>query len=515
MNFIPLRTTEIGVYVAADRVVVHAPATADFRSRTMVQGSFPMPAGGWVGNLPKASSVVPLLRRWLRENGLRPRRIRLVYDFPQTRFRALRLPAMPESDRVAVIRGELELLAGDQFPIAAFDYLWIESPSTEQGRRDADVAAFFLTESELSEFEQICTGVGAILEGVEPATLAAIRSTLAELPAEPVAVLNGEGDACDLVLSDGEEVRVVRRIPGGLRGTDRATGSVVGVSDDAPDIPGFAASAQVAPLGFDSASGVRFVASEVSRTLAFFARSIPDIAPIRTVHVLGLPGDPERLAAAGDGVGLEWVPVADIGNPEPAADTGFTAARGTTIAELPHRFRALSLKRQERQARMRRRAPIFVRLAVTASILVIISAVYSTLTISMDEDRAIRGKLDETTRIEELSRRRGDRLRRQAVVDAARVLERDAALPVPELLGRLAAATTAGVSVGRFEIRKDGTVKIEGDAVGARNIEQFADAMGRRGRFSDLAFDSLRQAKEGTISYEIVARYRSKEEGTP
>lgn len=496
------RSVAAGVTIGRDRVDIHVPGL-----RSDVVGSLPLPPGGPEDGLVRPEIVGPLLRRWFRDQRVRPTSIKFAVDLPQERSRTLRLPFMPEGERALVIRGELEATCGLPVGTGAVDFAWLELPVQEGARHEADVVAFFITEPELEAWERLAQQVGASFGGVEPSSWACIRSVLGDLPQSPSAVLHVSETHCDLVVADGHRVRVIRRIAG-LRRAEPAPSVVPAV--DAPDIPGFSnatpPSAEVLPVD----DGLGFVVGEVARTLAFHARNHPESRPIDAVVLIGSVDEYRRFRSAGSSYGLNWQTIPDL---DAEGGPGCRAAAAVASLESPHGFAPLALERERQQARLRRRTPVMVRLAAGASLAALSMAVGATLSLAREEDRAIRGKLEEVARMEAINERRGDRIQFLSMVESATVISRQAGLPVSELLGRLAVATTSGVSIGRFEVRGDGSVVIEGDSVDARSAQSFAVRLGRDPRIREPRFESMRQAKDGSISFRVAARFRASKEG--
>lgn len=505
-----LRPTELGVHIGSDQLTMLVPSR-DGSSQSVALESVSLPAASVYEDPMRIAAAGPVLRRWIREKRIQPRRIRFALDFPQSRTRSFRLPWIPDADRIPVVRGELESLCGMEPDAGALDFLWLESGGSESSRGEADVIAFFLSETELEALEQLCASLGTVFDGAEPATIAATRTVLAQFSDQPTAVLHTAGEVCELVVSDGSKVRVVRRISGWTHSTDPTSVYEKPSQQEIPDIPGFAPEPPSSHASAPSA-GDEFLVAELVRTLAFFARTFPQVESPRVVHVLGAEADIARLARAAEAYDLDCVPFAPDRRRVGCDANSALAVHGVVMPSEAHGLGRLALKRQDRQARIRRRAPLLIRVAVAASFAVVAGATTATVALSREESRAIEGKLDETMRLAEIGERRGARMRYLATVEAANAMHRSASLPVPELLGRLAVAATPGVSVGKFEIHPDGNVQIEGDALDARQVEAFAERLSTRSRLGKPRFDSLRQDKEGRISFRVGARFGGKPE---
>ena len=93
-------------------------------------------------------------------------------------LRALRLPEIPQAERRILVRGELE--EADVLPPShgAFDFLWIPAP-IQEGRRQADVYAFYTGDQAVDATHQALRQAGLRLTHLEPAFVSLVRAGLA------------------------------------------------------------------------------------------------------------------------------------------------------------------------------------------------------------------------------------------------------------------------------------------------------------------------------------------------
>ncbi|MFM7323261.1 MAG: hypothetical protein ACKO5K_17330 [Armatimonadota bacterium] len=507
------KATTIGIHVGSDRITGIATRGAGAEARVLASASVDLPPGAIHEDGIDPGVAGPALRRLVRNLGVRATQAHLAVPIAGDHVRSLRLPDATGAERVTMVRGELEGLNLLPTGTGAFDAIWVPVPNSEGGRRQSDVSAYFLREHEIDSYEAAFDAAGLLIAGIEPKELAVVRGILAEERERPVAVLNVGEDASDLILTDGNQVRLARRIPGGIHDLVGATApvpagaGVAGAPAGLPDIPGFAMETAANDPMTNS-----FLVLETTRTFAFYLRDLPDAPPIEELILSGPGTVVAAQAALADAVGIP-VRCARLQRLEPlvpsTTDTEWIGAYGAALGATPHGLPKLHIARNLRQSRSRRRAPIVVRMGIAASIVVLASAAFGRWTLGVSTEWAAEARGDEMKAVEQLRSSRAPAIQRRAIADQALGLKQAADIPVPQLLARLALATTPGVGIHRMELLPDGVVRIDGDAVSSRSVQAFAQAIGNGRELKGAFFEMMRQEPDGMVRFRISARYRA------
>ncbi|MFN3648285.1 MAG: hypothetical protein ACK47B_01790 [Armatimonadota bacterium] len=299
------------------------------------------------------------LRALWRQARIRERSVTLVLPRADYSMRTLRLPEIPERDRRAVVRGELEQTGAIPYGRGAFDFLWKHEGKEAQ----ANIYAYFTSDGVVNDLRNALQYAGLRLEALEPHSLALMRAYLSAVDArEPVAILCPAEKHCDLAIHDGREVRLLRRISLGAEDVRREAerrklerpdptpapagpsflglkpGEELPVREEAEaPLPamawsdeGFVLEEQVGsapapsgsrqtpperqptfhgvPLAQDPEDGVGLAAAagsggssfvaEITRSIAYYAREYPGEPQPRALVVLGTDGTPELIERA-------------------------------------------------------------------------------------------------------------------------------------------------------------------------------------------------------------------------
>jgi len=500
--------TTVGIHVGASRISGIAARITGADARVLASASVDMPPGAVHEDGLDPAVAGPALRRLVRNLGVKATQANIAVAVTGDHVRSLRLPDAARSERAGMVRGELEGLGLLPPGTGAFDSIWVPVPSPDGGRRQSDVAAYFLREHEIDTHEAAFDAAGLLISGIEPTDLAVVRAVLSEERERPIAVLNVGEDASDLIFTDGGAVRLARRIPGGIRDlVDLPETLSLGAGASVPDIPGFA----LETVGGDPLQR-SFLILEVTRTFAFYVRDLPDAPPIEELVISGPPLVAGAQSALADSVGIP-VRLARIPRLEPIApsstDIEWIAAFGAALTSSPHGLPKLHLARNLRQSLRRRRGPVVVRMGIGASLLVLAAAAFGRWSLQVSQDWAEEARRDEVKAIERLRALRAPALKRRAVGEQARALKAGVDIPVPRLLARLAVSTTPGVGIQRFDLLPDGGVRIEGEALAARQVQAFAQAIGDGGELRGAYFEMMRQEADGRVRFRIAARHRA------
>jgi len=313
--------------------------------------------GGAVRDAGLASAAIQALVRRLG----RSRSALMVLPSASYSMRTVRLPDVPVAEQRSLVRNELEQAGA--FPAVGgggLDFFWLTTQVS--GTVQADAFAYFTSEAVVTGLRAAARQAGLRMGGLEPASLASMRAYMAAAGQyTPVALLYPAEKYCDLCIHDGRGIRHVRRIPAGradlkeIEDQREATGRTGGVREhhgrgaagtpvpgiDELDLtpPGGGGAGSSAPeaaegprIGRSLLQDTPFIASEVSRSLAFYAREHPDAPRPESLVILGGVEGARGLHRLLDGTLA--IPVTTVESVRPLADLAREEAADELLAAL-------------------------------------------------------------------------------------------------------------------------------------------------------------------------------------
>lgn len=557
----PRATIAVQARMRGNEVEVHARGAVETPPDAIVNGEIADPV-----------RVGQAIRHLWRRTGLDARSVVVALPAGSCSMRALRLPHVPERERSALVRGELEQAQVIPHGGGGFDYLWVGQAAPAGSTPQADVYAYYTNSAAVENVRRAVQAAGLRLDAAEPASLSVMRGCLAaRQQGEPVALLCPSETHTDLCIHDGTRVRQLRRIPAGW--ADLSVAPVEGTRDLLPDptiwdahAPPRSAAASQTPLGeavepegegdvsvythlpkvwpsgprpdeekqdepeeeptlvgmARSQDAVKqdFLVSEVGRTLAFYAREHPEETHPRSLLILAPSAVARRFEAAlADTQTIPvavWDPLAALDLPRPIVPPswedgdGYLEATGAALGvqAASARVPCLNLARREAAAVARERAPHTLRAGMAGSTLWLAMALGAWLTLWVLQARAV----DETARLKaEIARIEAERapaLRYFELSQAARAAAAASQVPGASVLGRIAASTTPGVGLTSTRVAQDGRILIEGRAIGTTHVRRFALALGRGSAVKHPAIEQMKRDNTGQLTFRIGGWWR-------
>lgn len=563
-----LRGQSIGLYLHGETLIaVACQPTPRHGVRISARAATTLPRGSVTALTADPLVLGQAIRKLVRQLDVRATEVSVALPVPADSMRALRLPDVPVVERRTLVRGELEELTVLPSGGGAFDFLWT-SLVAEGGRRQAEVSAYVLQDSQVDALREALRIAGLQLAAIEPASIAALRAYRQVVPRQPEALLHVAENHADLCLVDADRVRLLRRIPAGwsefTRHLDTVAGALEGANVDRelpaetpggiapdifipppldptarqasaeaamslPDIPGLEplfpepAAPPPPPPSVVGDTPPSFLALEVARTLAFYARDYPDAPGPEQLTLLA----PEPMRAHIDEFARSLdLPVAfstaldRFEAPPPHTERGiapdpldFLSAAGVALPGNEETVAKLDISRQEKAAISRRRAPVVLMFGMAGSTMWMLLAAAAAVALAVLEPKAIDQKIALTEEISRIRQERAPLLRWQEVSDAAQGMRAKSQIPAPAVMGRLAATVTPGVEVKKLEVRPDGRVAVEGVALSARSVQSFVQRLGIGRSVRSPFFEMMRQEKDGTLAFRIVGNFRGEKEG--
>lgn len=496
--------------------------------------------------------VAQALRSLVREMGARSRYASIALISPGYGLRTVRLPEVPPSERRALVRGEMEEQGVLPRGSGAFDFLWVPLRS-ETGKRQADAHAYYASDMEVDGLRETLRMAGLLVARIEPASLAMMRAYLAsQLVPQPIALLCPAEKHTDLCIHDGKSVQSVRRIPSGWQDIvparqtedspnhERApdAGDSLPSFDLPPPLNGWSAPgtpeessafeapgipAQTAPESGERGSlmqhSAAFLASEITRSLAFYAREYPEAAKPQALAILGPASIVQVLAPllkenlsiplhAQDPLSAFLMP------PPPVASAGvetgaYVAAIGVALAGTENTLPVVDLSHQEDLALARKRAPALLLAGMAGSTLWMIAAAAASISLTFLESNAQTERSQLTQEIAKVKAEQAPLLQRAADAAAASAYAAKSQVPVAPILGRVAASAQPGIMLTRMGVSSAGRVTLEGNALNTVSMQQFALDVGRGISIKDPAFEVMKQDDKGGLSFRIVGASRA------
>jgi len=553
---------DVGLAITEEYLLAVGVQHVHGKAQVAAHGVVELPRGAVEGSSVAEPQVVgEALRKLRRELNLQSRSACVVMLSPGYAMRALRLPDIPAAEQRTLVRGELEETGALPFGGGAFDFLWVPLPPTSN-KRQADAYAYYTSDATVDGIREALRQAGFQLECLEPSSLAMMRAYLAAMPRrQPIALLCPSERHSDLCIHDGTQIRHLRRIPAGWAEFDQrdASGAGMGLSRGLIEDGGIrSGTPEISPMPFldepnielareeavppppdesggTSSTGLRrissiaFLASEVMRSLAFYAREYEEWARPEALAIVGTADVAEDFRGT-----LERnlsIPVIDtdalaayeLSVPlAPFSDTktrnGYLATIGTALGDVEPAIPRVDTSQQELAARTRRRAPAVILAGMaTSTVWMILSAVAAvTLTIleSNKEAESVRLAQEITATQDKIS----TMVKQREISDAAKSAAASAQVPAASVMGRLAAATTPGVEVTNLHVMPDGQVIIEGKALTEASLAHFVDSLGLGKAVQQAYPASMRPESRGrgseqnvgsqAIEFRVVGRFR-------
>lgn len=447
------------------------------------------------------------LRTLWNRGGFQRREVVLILPSALCELRTLRLPNVPERERRALVRGELEhagvLPPGEGY----FGFAWSE-PTPTPGAL-ADAYAFCATASAIEPMRDALRDAGLILAGAEPISIAAMRAYLGSCRQRgAVALLFPEEFHSDLCIHDGRVLRQLRRIPAGRMGAVEsgppkpgarpapryALGSAsVGETGAPPGpesgpgwgLPGkgdAAALSTAAPsrAEWHPAPAHSFLATEIARSLAYTAREFEDEPQPEALVVVAdavtardfasaLEGALRIPVRAGAGLAAFDLPRATHLGDAAVSEWGYYAAIGGALgpdAGLPRLDLCAGMRPQRAQfSRTDRRL-------LTAAGVMLACGLAVTGTLRWREAALVREHAAlrlELARVQEARSPQARYMELQRLTDAVS----GGWSPAAAVLGRVAAAWSEDLELSTLTLGADGALVLEGRATGTAALHRF------------------------------------------
>lgn len=537
----PTAQAEIGLVFTEEAILAVAIHYGNEGINIAAQGLEPLPRGVVDGaGILNPQVVVQALRKLRRDLNLEGRFAAVALPDPGYSMRALRLPDIPPGERRTLVRGELEEMGALPFGGGAFDFLWVSLPP-DGNRRQADSYAFYTSDVEVETLREVLRLAGFQMASLEPMSLTMMRAYLAALPQrQPIALLCPAEKHSDLCIHDGRQVRHLRRIPAGWAEFARQDVSAsANRSRDIEQLSGssplrFAESEETARAGapfspptppvdttgpgLSHTSAMDFLVSEVTRSLAFYAREYREWAKPEALVILSpthivdsfrslMAGSLPIPLVAGDSLAAFDVTHASVA--QTSTQIGYLAAIGAALGDIEQAIPLVDVSQQETAAKTRRRAPAVLLAGMAAStVWMVLSAVAAiALTVIESNKEAEINRL--TQEINTVKAQRNPLLRYQQISAAATSAATATQVPASAVMGRLAASTTPGIQVTNLHVTSDGKVTVEGDAVNATGIERFASRLGIGRSVQSPVFEMMKQNPDQSLQFRIAGRFRA------
>jgi hypothetical protein len=429
-----------------------------------------------------------------------------------------------------------------------------------------DAVTYFTNDAIVDHVRDTLAQAGLYLARLEPGSVSMMRGYLTSRAlVEPVAVLTIAQKHTDLCIHDGRSVRSMRRIPSGWTDVvpqpraispfytyeDEANGA--GADDTSkyqggdgglwpfapgeeppPGVSEFQDPVRTArqpqpealPAARDGgrargnvATEAGFLASEISRSLAFFAREYPEAPKPLSIYLLAPKDAADKLTTAlsaalplpvksGDPLAELQLPRAVHLSKEGIGD-GLLPAAGCAIGGDDASLPSLDLSRQLDRVKAGRRAPAVLLAGMAGSTVWMVAAAITSITLTLLESnlRAEDGRVRaQTQRIKDS---RALLLKRAETNSAAKALQAKSQVPASSVLGRIAAATPSGIAVKRIAISADGKMTIEGDAIDSETLAQFGRNVSQSVAIRFPNYDAMRQDDTGALSFRMAGITRT------
>ncbi len=558
----------IGIFLDSRGVTIVRARMLGGRTEITKRGTAELPAGAVEGAVIRDPlGVAHAIRSLLRDMNLRPKSASVALGSHGYSLRSVRLPEAPASERRALVRNELEEVGAMPHRSGTFGFLWIPVPS-EPGKRLVDAITYYASDSEVDQIREALRLAGLRLDRLEPASVAMVRAYLATRTGHgPIAILCTAQKHSDLCIHDGAAVRSVRRIPIGWddllpslrpaspfyasngKGDDRdligqSGDTAVGVfrhprrtlntdfggAEAESRWPSGTADVAVATDSLDNSTpGVTrsaeavanadFLGSELSRSIAFFAREHPNTPKPKSLVMLApayLVQPLAQILESATSLSIETddpLAALDMARPLPGQAEenmdGYLPAIGAALDGAEATIPAVDLSRQDQRMQAGRRAPGMLLAGMAGSTLWMLVAAIASIALTVLEYNQRAESTRITTEITRIRAEREPLLKLAAINAAAKALEAKSVVPAASVLGRVAAATPRGIEVTSIRIGTDGKVAVEGDALSTLTMQQFALNMGQSAAIRFPGYEMMKQDERGGLSFRIAGVTRA------
>lgn len=517
--------------------------------KVLVRGSIETPAGTVDGAFVQAPGrLARAIKSLWSSLNLRTRTVTVALASTDYSLRALRLPEAPPREQRALVRGELEQIMALPIGGGGYDFIWL--PADTQGA-PAEVTAYYVSDAVVDSIRDALQRAGLSMAGIEPCSLGLMRAYLASRPTkQTVALLYPAEKYSDLCFHDGVKVRHIRRIPAGwgdmaqevisktnsepISLNDRivqeeaAPDKTLSLLTDWQDEPGISEQQPSTPqpihsrsaAEMDTSSKGTFLAAEVVRSLAFFAREYGEDVRPASIVIIGsekIANDIKRALSPVQSIPIVFTdPLADIDYARSIAlqavdssPSDYASAIGAALGAmgLENGLPVIDVSQQEESARTRRLAPIALLAGMAGSTIWMVLAAIASITLTVLESNAQSesGKL--AAKIIQTRKDQEPALWYQQTYTAAKAEQTKSQIPAGSVLGRVANSYTAGISLKSLGVSHDGKVTIGGNANSVTDLQNFALAIGKGKSVRAAVIQAMHQEPKGSLTFTILGNF--------
>lgn len=192
----------------------------------------PMPAGGLVeGAVADPGKVGEAVRAALQQAGIRHRRVVTALGSKAVVVREIQLPEMPEEELDRAVRFEAERY----LPVAGED-LRVDYQVLDRAHGQVSVLFAAARREVVDNFVQALEGAGITPEVLEVTTFALARLFRTQAQGGPIMVVDIGAEATDLLVLQGDRLRLSRTIPTGGNVLTRAIAAVLELEPTAAEV---------------------------------------------------------------------------------------------------------------------------------------------------------------------------------------------------------------------------------------------------------------------------------------
>ena len=503
--------------------------------------SVPTPAGamGERATIQNPALITAALRNLLREHRITTRAAVLGLPSRAVFSRLINLPPMPDRERGAVVRGEIDHLNIMPPGQGTFDYALLarpdarSAPPSETASAQSDPVLFYAVEQPVvEEYRQIAQDAGLIVVGIEPTDYAAIRTIYPRLAdkALALAVSLGSNHTNLLFFQNGRPV-YARRLDVGIQEMS-APEVAVAAGEQAPSdwqLYNFSEDAEPLPRDVredptDKLGGILFddsnaghanvarqrLATEIGRSLDYFGREyVGDIAGMETVLLpndLNLAGMPVYVTAALEhevdfAYAFEHVRAPDnlLSSLLQEEGVGYAPALGLALGPLGGRFAGMpvfDLSSESARAALDRQGPRVLALSAACCVVALVIGGMLSFTISRMH-APVRTELAEarvilTTVSAEASKIQDNLQQQEQLVSVVRSQN----LPWTNVLRHLSMAVPPGVGLTTVTVQGNTTLSITAETTDPRRIPLFWQRMNESPFFTGSNVNSMMRGED-------------------
>ena len=270
----------------------------------------------------------------------------------------------------------------------------------------------------------------------------------------------------------------------------------------------------------ETSSKGAFLAAEVVRSLAFFAREYGEDKRPSSIAIIGsekIARDIKLALSTVQSIPVVFTdPLTDIDSPRSIASSAvdadpseYASAIGAALGAmgLENGLPVIDVSQQEELARTRRIAPLALLAGIAGSTVWMVLAVIASITLTVLESKGQSESGRLAAKIVQTRKDQEPALWYQQKYAAAKAEQSKSQIPAGSVLGRVASSSRSGISLKQLGVSHDGKVTLGGNAISVTDLQNFALAVGKGKSIRTAVIQSMHQEPIGGLTFTIQGNF--------